>query len=39
MTIGNRRATQLFLNGQQLELPESPDNVIRNLTVNAEQLN
>ncbi len=39
MTIGNRRATQLILNGQQLELPESPDNVIRNLTVNAEQLN
>ncbi|MDH5762697.1 MAG: DUF4115 domain-containing protein, partial [Nitrospinota bacterium] len=39
MTIGNRRATQLTLNGQALELPESPDNVIRNLTVNAEQLN
>ena len=39
MTIGNRRATQLMLNGQQLDLPESPDNVIRNLTVNAEQLN
>ena len=39
MTIGNRRATQLTLNGQQLDLPESPDNVIRNLTVNAEQLN
>jgi len=39
MTIGNRRATQLTLNGQLLDLPESPDNVIRNLTVNAEQLN
>jgi cytoskeleton protein RodZ len=39
MTIGNRRATQLILNGQQLDLPESPDNVVRNLTVNAEQLN
>ena len=39
MTIGNRQATQLFLNGQQLDLPESPDNVVRNLTVNAEQLN
>lgn len=39
MTIGNRRATQMILNGQQLDLPESPDNVIRNLTVNAEQLN
>jgi hypothetical protein len=39
MTIGNRRATQLFLNGQELDLPESPDNVVRNLTVNAEQLN
>ena len=39
MTIGNRRATQLTLNGQELDLPESPDNVIRNLTVNAEQLN
>ena len=39
MTIGNRRATQMTLNGQQLDLPESPDNVIRNLTVNAEQLN
>jgi len=39
VTIGNRRATQLVLNGQQLDLPESPDNVIRNLTVNAEQLN
>jgi cytoskeleton protein RodZ len=39
ITIGNRRATQLVLNGQQLDLPESPDNVIRNLTVNAEQLN
>ena len=39
MTIGNRRATQLTLNDQPLELPESPDNVIRNLTVNAEQLN
>lgn len=39
MTIGNRRATQLTLNNQPLELPESPDNVIRNLTVNAEQFN
>jgi cytoskeletal protein RodZ len=39
MTIGNRRATQLTLNGQAMELPESPDNVIRNLIVNAEQLN
>lgn len=39
VTIGNRRATQMILNGQQLDLPESPDNVIRNLTVNAEQLN
>lgn len=39
MTIGNRRATQLYLNGQELDLPESPDNVVRNLTVNAEQLN
>ena len=39
MTIGNRRATQLILNGQQLDLPESPDNVIRNLIVNTEQLN
>jgi cytoskeletal protein RodZ len=39
MTIGNRRATQLILNGQPMDLPESPDNVIRNLTVNAEQLN
>jgi len=39
ITIGNRRATQLILNGQPLDLPESPDNVIRNLTVNAEQLN
>lgn len=39
MTIGNRLATQLTLNGQQLELPESPDDVIRNLTVNAEWLN
>ena len=39
ITIGNRRATQLTLNGQELDLPESPDNVIRNLTVNAEQLN
>jgi cytoskeleton protein RodZ len=39
ITIGNRRATELILNGQPMELPESPDNVIRNLTVNAEQLN
>jgi cytoskeleton protein RodZ len=39
MTIGNRRATQLILNGQPMDIPESPDNVIRNLTVNAEQLN
>jgi cytoskeleton protein RodZ len=39
ITIGNRRATQMTLNGQELDLPESPDNVIRNLTVNAEQLN
>jgi cytoskeleton protein RodZ len=39
ITIGNRRATQMDLNGQQLNLPESSDNVIRNLTVNAEQLN
>ena len=39
MTIGNRRATELILNNQPLELPESPDNVIRNLTVNAELLN
>lgn len=39
MTIGNRRATELMLNNQPLELPESPDNVIRNLTVNAELLN
>ena len=39
MTIGNRRATELMLNNQPLELPESPDNVVRNLTVNAELLN
>ncbi len=39
MTIGNRRATELILNNQPLELPESPDNVIRNLAVNAELLN
>jgi cytoskeleton protein RodZ len=39
MTIGNRQATQMILNGQQMDLPESPDNVIRNLTLNAEQLN
>jgi cytoskeletal protein RodZ len=39
ITIGNRRATQLILNGQPMDLPESRDNVIRNLTVNAEQLN
>ncbi|MCZ6513947.1 MAG: DUF4115 domain-containing protein [Nitrospinae bacterium] len=39
MTIGNRRATELILNDQPLELPESPDNVIRNLAVNAELLN
>ena len=39
MTIGNRRATQLTLNDQPLEIPESPDNVIRNLIVNAELLN
>ena len=38
MTIGNRRATQLTLNNQQLEMPESPDNVIRNLIVNTELL-
>jgi cytoskeletal protein RodZ len=38
MTIGNRRATELILNDQPLELPESPDNVIRNLAVNAELL-
>lgn len=39
MTIGNRRATQLTLNDQPLEIPESPDNVIRNLIVNSELLN
>ena len=39
MTIGNRRATQMTLNGQPLEIPESPDNVIRNFNVNAELLN
>nr|NIQ02526.1 DUF4115 domain-containing protein [Nitrospinaceae bacterium]NIR56481.1 DUF4115 domain-containing protein [Nitrospinaceae bacterium]NIS86942.1 DUF4115 domain-containing protein [Nitrospinaceae bacterium]NIT83780.1 DUF4115 domain-containing protein [Nitrospinaceae bacterium]NIU45983.1 DUF4115 domain-containing protein [Nitrospinaceae bacterium] len=39
VTVGNRRATQLTLNDQLLDLPESPDNVIRNLTVNAELLN
>ena len=38
MTIGNRRATQLGLNGNPLVLPESPDNVIRNFIVNADQI-
>lgn len=38
MTIGNRRATELTLNQKSLELPESPDNVVRNFIVNAEQL-
>lgn len=38
MTIGNRRATQLTLNQRQLELPESPDNVVRNFIVNTEHL-
>ena len=38
MTVGNQRATHLILNGKILALPESPDNVVRNLIVNAEQV-
>ena len=36
MTVGNQRATHLTLNDTVLALPESPDNVVRNLIVNTE---
>lgn len=34
MTIGNRRGTELKLNGKELALPTTPDNVVRNFKVN-----
>ncbi len=34
MTIGNRRGTELKLNGKELALPTAPDNVVRNFKVN-----
>lgn len=34
VTIGNRRGTELTLNGKKLALPSTPDNVVRNLRVN-----
>ena len=36
ITVGNQRATHLTLNDQVLALPESPDNVVRNLIVNTD---
>ena len=36
ITVGNQRATHLTLNDKVLALPESPDNVVRNLIVNTE---
>ncbi|NIQ01447.1 MAG: DUF4115 domain-containing protein, partial [Nitrospinaceae bacterium] len=33
ITIGNKNGTQLFLNGEPLNLPESPDEVIRDFEV------
>lgn len=38
ITVGNQRSTQLTLNDQVLVLPESPDNVVRNLIVNTEMI-
>ncbi|TDJ61308.1 MAG: helix-turn-helix domain-containing protein [Nitrospina sp.] len=38
ITVGNQRSTQLTLNDQILVLPESPDNVVRNLIVNTEMI-
>lgn len=38
ITIGNRSGTQLFLNGEPLNLPESPDNVIRDFLIQAEPI-
>ncbi|TDJ50033.1 MAG: DUF4115 domain-containing protein [Nitrospina sp.] len=38
ITVGNQRATQLTLNDKVLVLPESPDNVVRNLIVNTEMI-
>ncbi len=34
VTIGNRRGTELKLNGKKLSLPSTPDNVVRNFKVN-----
>ena len=36
VTIGNRRGTELTLNGQPLTLPESPDNVVRDFKITSE---
>lgn len=38
ITVGNQRATHLTLNDKVLALPESPDNVVRNLIVNTEMI-
>lgn len=38
ITIGNRSGTQLFLNGEPLNLPESSDNVIRDFFIRAEPI-
>ncbi|QPJ60876.1 MAG: helix-turn-helix domain-containing protein [Candidatus Nitronauta litoralis] len=34
ITIGNRRGTELKLNGKEVALPTTPDNVVRNFKVN-----
>jgi len=38
MTIGNKRGTELIVNEQKLDLPETPDNVIRNFIVSEDIL-
>ncbi len=38
ITIGNKNGTQLFLNGEPLNLPESPDEVIRDFEVTAQRI-
>ena len=38
LTVGNRRATSLQLNGESLELPPTVDNVVRNFKVNLKSI-
>jgi len=38
LTIGNRRGTQLALNGRDLSLPPTPDNVVREFKITADTI-